>query len=282
MLERFFPPPLQLGLASRGLALVSPAQGAKRQGACWEKSWLQAPGEAPDFELLLTHLESVLNEASAAHGRPVKVVLSDAWARLWVARPPGNALRRQDCEAAAAARFEALYGEPLGDKFRLSADWSARRPFVAAALETSQLQSLQARLEAFGLEAESIQPHFVTAWNGWRRAVPDGAWFGTLHEDMLTFLMLSDEAPMEVRRLKADASAQSDAGWLHQTLQREALRLSASAPACIALAGAVPAAWSAAQGPDWRCVALESLSKPFAQAAMQLVAPQAAAGGAAR
>lgn len=282
MLENLIAPPLQLGLAGNGISLVAPARGRKGPGACWEKSWPQPRGEAPSFEQVLTQLDALLHEATDLRGRSVRVVLSDVWVRLWVARPPANALRRRDCEAAAAARFEALYGEPLGASYRLSADWSARQPFVAAALESALLDALQAKLSAFELEITAIQPHLAAAWNRWHREVPTGAWFGTLHDDALSVLMLVDGAPLELRRLKADTAAQAEAGWLRQALEREALRLGLDAPACIALAGSVPAAWSAAQGQDWRCVALESPSNPFAQAAMQLLPHQLATAGAAR
>ncbi|MBV8503810.1 MAG: hypothetical protein JO006_19075 [Paucibacter sp.] len=271
MLEHFFAPPLRLGLAEASIALIDPAASLAGAPRRREAAWPQLRGEPLDFDALLAHLDALLDEAGPVRGRAVRVLLCDAWLRLWVVRPPSNALQRADCEAAAAVRFEALYGEPLDGRFHLSADWAARRPFVAAAIETARLQALRSRLAARGLHMDAVQPHLVAAWNRWHRAVPEGAWFGTLHEDTLCLLMRVDADPAELRCLTVDAAARVEAAWLRQALQREALRLGVAAPACVALTGAVPGPWAAVQGPEWRCVALDAAAPTTGQPALQLL-----------
>jgi hypothetical protein len=186
--------------------------------------------------------------------------------------PPRNALRRLDCEAAAAARFEALYGEPLGEAYRLSAHWQARGPFLAAALPTARLQALLALLERHGLQVDAIEPQLVAAWNRWRSRVPASAWFGLLAEGRLNLVARAGDSWLELRTLGVDPPALADAGWLQAALRREAARLCVEAPACVALSGPVPPAWSAAQREDWRCIALDAeLDAPSAAERLALL-----------
>lgn len=263
MLEQLWRPALSLGLGEGELSLLQ-ATGGWRARADGRPAPRHAEAAVPPdaaagsrFAALLDALGGLLAEQAPRPGSAVDVVLADRWLRLWLVTPPRNALRRRDCEVAAAARFEALYGEPLGEGYRLAADWQARRAFLAAAMPTETLLALQALLQQHGLRLGAVQAHFVAAWNRLRRGVPEQAWFGKLDAGRLTLAARGTAGWLALRELVVSPPALGDTGWLRATAQREAARLGLAAPRCVALAGPVPPAWLAAPGEDWQCLALQ-------------------------
>jgi hypothetical protein len=83
-----------------------------------------------------------------------------------------------------------------------------------------------------------VQPHFVTAWNRWQGALKAGAWFGQVHDNLLTLAVLDGKRLNAVRALPVPRGA--DQYWLAQTLKREALLAGLDAPQLLQLCGQVP------------------------------------------
>jgi hypothetical protein len=170
-------------------------------------------------------------------GWPASFVLADELARLWQVTPPAQAARMADLEAAAALRFHGLYGEAAAN-WKIVADWDARQPFFAAAMPQPLLAMLEQAAAEHGLAVVEVQPHFVTAWNRWQGALKAGAWFGQVHDNLLTLAVLDGKRLNAIRALPVPRGA--DQYWLVQTLKREALLAGLEAPQLLQLCGQVP------------------------------------------
>lgn len=192
-------------------------------------------------------LPKVLNDLlveAAPRQRSARVLLSDALVRTWLAEPPRNATRVQDCEAAAAMRFQAIFDESPQD-WVLRSSPDASRPFLACALRRSLFDGLRQVLRARQLCLVSMEPELIALWNHWRRRLPPNAWFGICGEDSLVLGVVQGARLTSLRRQLLSASVQQDRGCLSQLLRREADRLNLAAPAGIALCGQPPPAWLA-------------------------------------
>ena len=172
-------------------------------------------------------------------GWPAAFVLADDLARMWQVAPPAQAARLADLEAAAALRFHSLYGEPASG-WKIVADWDMQQPFFAAAMPLPLLAALEQCAADHGMAAVEVQPHFVTAWNRWHGALKAGAWFGQVHDSLLTLAVIGGQRLHAIRSLPVPRGA--DQYWLAQTLRREALLAGLEAPALVQLCGQVPAA----------------------------------------
>lgn len=185
--------------------------------------------------------------ADGAHANwPATIVLDDALTRLWQVTPPQGVATLADLQGATALRFQALYGDsPAG--WELQADWDSGAAFFAAAVPKPLLAALTASAAGHRLAIVEVVPHFIDAWNRWHGALKTGAWFGLVHERVLTL------AAVEARRLRAVRAlplpAGVDAGMLAQLVAREALLLDLAPPALLQLCGDVPAALNAVDGP---------------------------------
>jgi hypothetical protein len=84
-------------------------------------------------------------------------------------------------------------------------------------------------------------PHFAAAWNRWRNARSDGAWFGVLHGGLLTLGLTNARGLASLHTLAVPSGAGHE--WLAQQVEREALRQQAQAPQRLQLAGQVPDSW---------------------------------------
>lgn len=176
-------------------------------------------------------------------GWPVSVVLADELTRMWRVTPPGGAARMADLEAAAALRFQSLYGEPA-TAWQVSADWDATQPFFAAAVPRALLAALSVVAQDCRLAIVAIEPRLVCAWNRSRRELKAGAWLGHVHDNLLTLAAIDadDKGLRAIRALPIPHGA--DHYWLTQTLQREALLLDMAAPALLQVNGNAPTEWS--------------------------------------
>lgn len=174
-------------------------------------------------------------------GWPVSFVLADELLRLWQVTPPPGAVRQADLEAAAALRFQTLYGEPAAD-WKTVAGWDSGAVFFAAAAPRALLAALEQGAAAHQLAVVDIVPHFIHAWNRWQAALKPGAWFGLMHEQLLTVGAVHGRRLRAVRVLALPHGAEHY--WLTQTLQREALLLDLAAPSLLQVCGQV--------GPQWR------------------------------
>jgi hypothetical protein len=202
-----------------------------------------APSAEHPVDAIANALRALLGELEVG-GWPVSFALADELTRTWRVTPPAGAARMADLEAAAALRFQSLYGESPA-AWQLSADWDAVRPFFAAAMPRALLAALQLVAQDCKLSIVAIEPRFIGAWNRSRRSFKPGAWFGHVHDNLLTL----GAAEADGKSLRAISPLplprDADHQWLTQTLQREALLLNMDAPVLLQVDGDAPAAWSA-------------------------------------
>ncbi|MGJ9420322.1 hypothetical protein ACHAC9_21585 [Massilia sp. CMS3.1] len=229
----------RIGVAADSLALVQ-ARGGWRPTS---RLLAETPVDALEGGAALGNsLRRLLADVPAA-GRPVAVVLADDLARIWQVTPPQGASRMADLEAAAALRFQALFGAPAAG-WRISADWDADRPFLAAALPAPLLASLQGLAAEHRFHLVEITPQFVAALNGWRKLRRPGAWFALVHGAVLTLAVFEKGALAAVRTALIPPG--SDRAWLAAHIAREALLVGVGEPALVQVCGGAPRAWAGA------------------------------------
>jgi len=228
---------LRIGIAPNAVSLlrVSRWRGPKRTVLA-ERAYVAPADGAGQAEALAQALRALL-EGQDTQGWPLAAVVSDELVRLWQVKPPPQATRLADIEAAAALRFHSLYGEAPA-AWQVSADWRAGEPFFAAALPRMLLASLRVAAQDHGMTLVECVPHFVTAWNRWHRALRPDAWFAHAHGELLTLAAIEDGELLALRALPLPQGA--DHHWLTQSVQREALLLGAAVPPLLQLAGQLP------------------------------------------
>jgi len=233
-MRRRFGQRLRLGVAASALALVQTSRWGGPAQLVGEQSYA-------DGGTLREALAALLGAGYG--GWPLTIVLSDELVRLWQVTPFAQTTCLADLEAAAALRFQRLYGEPAAD-WIVRAGWDARRPFLAAAMPRTLLAALEQGAAVHHLKLVEIVPQFVALLNRCASALGPGAWFGTVHDNVLTLGATDpgDAAALVAVRAQALPAAAS-AGWLAEHLAREALRLNLAAPSRLQLWGAVPPAW---------------------------------------
>jgi hypothetical protein len=237
---------LRLGVAADKVSLWrssrwrAPAWTLLGDAACVPDAGLGLHG---DFATLGQALELLL-PASEYAGCSLSVVLDDGLARLWQVDVPQGAARLADIEAAAALRFQSLYGDAPG-LWHSSSAWDARAPFFCAVPRALLAQLTRVAAER-KLALIFITPQFVRHWNRWHGALKPGAWFGQLQENTLTLGVRHDGRLLAVRALPVPPGAGH--AWLAQTLARESLLQGISAPALLQLCGVPPGGWLAPAG----------------------------------
>ncbi|MDB5906613.1 MAG: hypothetical protein JWP34_727 [Massilia sp.] len=233
-MRRRFGQGLRLGVARGGIALVK----TSRWGRAPELIAAQdlAPGAIDSASGVQEALAALLDGAHA--GWPLTIVLADDLARLWQVVPPRESSRLGDLEAAAAMRFQTLYGEPAA-AWEISAGWDAVRPFLAAALPRALLAALEQGAAVRQMPLLEIVPQFVAVLNRCGGALKPDTWFGVVHDGVLTL-----GAGPEIAAVRAVAVPDgASADWLSEHLVREALRLNLPAPDRLQLWGEVPEPW---------------------------------------
>ncbi|RJG05282.1 hypothetical protein D3870_03945 [Noviherbaspirillum cavernae] len=196
----------------------------------------------------MTTLRHLLQEAQCSK-LLTTIILADDWVRYFMVTPPRNAVRLQDCKAAASLRFQTLYGESPGD-WQLDADWDACRPFLACAIPRTLLDGLQRIAIEHRLTIVGIVPHFIAACNQWRKHWRPAAWFGTVHGNILTLGVRDRQRICTVRSTLLANDICHERHWLARHVSREALILNLSAPDQVQLCGDVPEQWiTEAAGP---------------------------------
>ncbi|WP_426193640.1 hypothetical protein [Massilia sp. DWR3-1-1] len=238
---------LRLGISADGVALLETRRWG-REATLLAELPLDASHAFP--VALAGAVTALLNDAQR-DGWPLSVVLADELVRFWQVTPPPACARMADLEAAAALRFQQLYGEPAAG-WQLRADWQLTRPFLAAAIPVSLVAALQQATSAHAMRLIEVAPQFVVLFNRWRAGLAAGDWFGVVHDGVLT-LGVCDGGIVAMRALAIDAAASAPSAWLQGQLAREALRLNRPAPERLRLCGAAPAAWAALPG----CVLLD-------------------------
>ena len=135
-----------------------------------------------DFELddplsLRSALQSLLETARSLS---VDVVLDDELVKLFVVEPPAGLARFSDLEATSGVRFEELFGFDASE-WLISADWHARRSFMASAAPRWLLSAL------LGTDAKvsRIEPAFVRSYNSLTSPEPL-QWLACRYPDWVT------------------------------------------------------------------------------------------------
>lgn len=242
-MRKLFGQALRIGVSNSSLALVKTSRWrGERLAVLAEHVFLG--GEVQTPQAIGIGLRQLLENAGVA-GWPATIVLADELARMWQVTPPQGSSRVADLEAAAAQRFQLLYGEPASG-WALSASYDARRPFLAAAVARPLLEVCQQAAAEHEMKLVEVVPQFVAGWNRWRKAIKPGAWYGQVHERVLTIGAPDDGTLAAVRAAALPEGA--DHAWLREHVGREALRLNVPAPAHLHLTGRVPAAWSNGAG----------------------------------
>lgn len=231
-MPEFMTPPLRLGISATALALVRPG----RFGAAAEVL-VERACDIDHAAAVQDALDAVLAQAAGAR---LVVVLADELVRTWQVIPPQGASRMGDLEAAAALRFQLLFGASPAD-WKVAAAWRADRSFLASALPRSLWNMLETAAARHGVTIVEAAPQFAAAWNRWRHARQAGAWFGVLHGSLLTLGLTDDKGLAGLQSLAVPAGAGHD--WLATQVQREAMRHQADAPARLQLTGQVPDSW---------------------------------------
>jgi len=195
-------------------------------------------------------IAAAIGQLLAAHahaGWPVSFIVADDLSRLWQVAPPPGVGNLADLEAAAALRFLSLYGEALqSNNWSMRADWDSRAPFFAAALPAPLLAALDQVAAASGLAIVEAVPHFIDAWNRWSGALKASAWYGLVHDNLLTIAAVRQRRLCAVRVLplgQGPSSPASDHAGLVRMIEREALLLDLAPPTHLQLCGQVPPAW---------------------------------------
>jgi hypothetical protein len=241
---------LRLGLAPDGAALVQTGWWRRGNAALLAE---QRFGEA-GIDGLAQQLRQLFRQAPA--GRPLTAVLSDELVRMWQVTPPTRASRMADLEAAAAMRFQALFGAPASG-WKIAADWDVARPFLAAAVPLALLAELGEAARERRLHLVEIVPQFVAAMNQWRKLRRPGAWFGVMHAGVLTIAAYEAATLVAVRATTVPAGAGRE--WLDSLVAREALRVGLERPQRLQVCGQAPAAWSDNAGsPNFVCSLLDT------------------------
>jgi hypothetical protein len=242
-MRRSFGQSLRIGVSGAGVSLLRASRWTGEPVTVLAEQAIAPSGEHP-FDAIANALRALLGEQEVG-GWPTSIVLADDLARMWRVTPPPGAARLADIEAAAGFRFQSLYGE-AATAWQISADWSATKPFFAAAVPRALLAVLRLVAQEFKLRVVGIEPHFVSAWNRWRRGIKPGAWFGLVHDNLLTLAAIEPDGKgiRAIRVLPLPGVQGADQYWLSQTLTREALLLDMAAPELLQVCGAAPAAWS--------------------------------------
>ena len=246
---------LRIGIAPDALALVRtsiwPHERARLLG--------QVAATGIDPVSLGAALGMLLGEHDVA-GLPATVVLADDLVRLWQVTPPEGATRLADLEAAAALRYQSLFGASLAG-WTLSADWDAARPFLAAALPLALLEQLTAAASQ-RFKLVEIVPQFVAAMNQHRRVRRAGAWFGVVHGGVLSVAAFDGDLLAAVRT--APIPEGSDRDWLEGHVAREALRVGLSRPERLQICGPAPKGWASSAGRlKFACTLFEDETDPL-------------------
>jgi hypothetical protein len=243
-MRRKFGQSLRLGIAPDGLALLR--VGGWPTASSVVLAVQPVENGAPDA--LENGLRALFLAAAQDNGLrrwPLCVVLADELVRLWQVAPPQGATRPGDLQAACALRYQSLFGAmPSG--WRISADWNAGQPFLAAAAPEALLALLESLAREHGFYLVEVAPQFVAALNATRRQRRPGAWFGLVHGDVLSIAAYDGVQLAAVRTAVIPEGA--DREWLEAHVAREALRVGVGRPERLQLSGPAPRGWASSAG----------------------------------
>lgn len=235
-MRRRFGQALRIGVSSAGIALVKTSRwGGERAAVVAEHALAEGAGA----QQVADGLRALLSDGSWSRW-PATVIVGDELARVWQVTPPAGTARMADLEAAAALRFQQLYGEPASG-WQIAGNWDPSRAFTAAALPRALHDTLTGAAAEHRLALVEVVPQFIAGWNQWCHLLATDAWYGLVHDGVLTFGTPEGACLGAVRAAQVPAGA--DARWLEAHAAREALRLGVPAPSHLQLSGQVPDGW---------------------------------------
>jgi hypothetical protein len=232
---------LCIGVSKTGIALLQAGGRRRSNVAVLTDSPMPAPVNA-SFDQHALLLRDALTE-NPRPGLSTTIVLADEWIRFFMVTPPKNTVRMEDCRAAASMRFQALYGDNFMD-WHIEADWNVQHSFLACAIPNTLLKALQEIATQYRLPLVATVPHFASMWNRWRARLNTHAWFGVVHENVLTIGIIDQRRLCAIRATSIPSDAWNDLLWLPEHLSREALRMNIPAPGQFHLCGQLPEAGS--------------------------------------
>ncbi len=235
-MRRRFGQGLRIGVSSAGIALLKTSRWSADPAVVVAE---HALADGAPAQHVTDGLRAVLADGGWSRW-PASVVVADDLARMWQVTPPTGAARMADLEAAAALRFQQLYGEPASG-WQIAGGWDPSRPFTAAALPRALYDALSLVAAEHKLALVEVVPQFIAGWNRWCGLVAPDAWYGLVHDGVLTFGVPHGAGLGPVRAAQVPAGA--DDAWLDAHAAREALRLGVAAPARLQLSGQVPETW---------------------------------------
>lgn len=241
-LSAIFGSTVRIGLSKTGIALLRTRGGWSTEATILADQPLTVSA-AMEPERLALQCATILADSQCA-GLPLTIILCEEWVRLFMVTPPQNTGKFQDIQAAAAMRFQALYGESIND-WHLDADWNACEPFFACALPRKLLGTLQQAAQESKTHLLSVVPQFVVVWNKWYRKLNADAWFGVAQENVLTLGAIEQGPQQHLRAIYTTSIPLNgqDPRWIQDQVSRTALRLNLPAPSQLQLYGNLPSNW---------------------------------------
>ncbi len=195
-------------LSPRRLVMVRLQRGLRAR--CILEACFPVEAATPnDWRAAVNALAERLAEPDWA-GAGLRIAVADHWARQSVV-PAVEGLERTGERLVYARHWLAqTYGE-MGDDWQLAVgEGLPSRPFVASALPSALLASLQEVAAGAGVKLLSVKPQLVVAYERWRKRLPDNGWLVTLDEGCLSAAQLAPHGWDRVHtvRIGADWSAE--------------------------------------------------------------------------
>jgi hypothetical protein len=139
----------------------------------------------------------------------VTVVVSNHFVRYVIVPPSSDINGIEEARALARFHFAKVHGERARSwDVRLGDPPHARAPQLASAMDAGLLPALRACFSPQGRSRlVSVQPYLMSAFNCWRREVPDrGAWLLLLEPERACLALLSGPGWTAVQNLKGSFS----------------------------------------------------------------------------
>jgi len=219
---------LTIGLSSQAFVLLQDANW-------WRKTSFL---ETHNFESTKTintvqnHCEQIASviQEKKMHGSSAELVLSDELVRQWIVEPPQNVVNLEDLKAAAAARFQVLFGDSAS-VWQIEADWKFDSPFLASAISKNLAVAIDGLAKKCQLQWKQIAPHSVVLFNRWRNVLPAHAWITVYQNGRLSFLVTNEKKVVGAyRHISCEVDDISSEKNFINLLNREALRMNLPSP----------------------------------------------------
>lgn len=183
----------------------------------------------------------------------VRILVSDYYARFWIAQPPAEATTKSDLSASARWRFEDLFGEPPL-VWNIEADWNARRPFMACALPNLLTDAIATTSAACRIGVTSCLPRFIAEWNTHHRRLRkyDSVWLAVLADSTVTIALVRGKEIAQIQQVRCLPTNGVDLDALTASLRGMALQAEHACPSTVMLCGDVPEQWHEAQNKEYR------------------------------